>query len=256
MIIGKPIIAGGGKGLVPKLDIRSNPGSVIDIVQGGVILQTYTLSSTEKSHTFIVGLGTYTVNATLNGSTITKTVLVDAVARFVVKVPQPYYLLANGVPSVSLVQDNNYYADQWWHDAGFITVSQTSYSGFRRLSHGNFANNGTRCGVILTPAIDVELYNRVKIDFAGYSQTANYAWATIQMWDNDNAQHNYSYHEKVLNTAWSGPKYQTLNRDTHPIEFNIASEGTKKLGFGFACNGNNGNPPTGQQIDLYNLWYE
>ena len=81
MII-NPISYGSG-GLMPEIIVTATAGSTLDLLQNGVILKTYTLSSTETQHTFVVkNVGEYIVKATKGANTTSRNVLVDIVMQY------------------------------------------------------------------------------------------------------------------------------------------------------------------------------
>ena len=76
-------ISKGGKGLLPEIIVTAPSGSTLDLIQNSVVLQTYTLSSTETQHTFTVkNTGTYTVRGTSGSDTASVEVVVDVVGRY------------------------------------------------------------------------------------------------------------------------------------------------------------------------------
>lgn len=76
-------ISKGGNGLLPEIIVTAPSGSTLDLMQGSVVLQTYTLSSTETQHTFTVkNTGTYTVRGTSGSDTASVEVVVDVVGRY------------------------------------------------------------------------------------------------------------------------------------------------------------------------------
>lgn len=71
------------KGLTPEIIVTAPSGSTLDILQNSVVLQTYTLGSSETSHTFAVkSVGSYVVRGTSGSQTKSVTVSVDAVGRY------------------------------------------------------------------------------------------------------------------------------------------------------------------------------
>lgn len=52
---------GASGGLKPELTVTAPAGSTIDLLQGGIVVDTYTLSASEMEHTFVVKIGTYAV---------------------------------------------------------------------------------------------------------------------------------------------------------------------------------------------------
>lgn len=76
-------ISTGGNGLLPEIIVTAPSGSALDLLQGSVVLQTYTLSSTETQHTFTVkNTGTYTVRGTSGSDTASVDVVVDAIGQY------------------------------------------------------------------------------------------------------------------------------------------------------------------------------
>lgn len=76
-------ISTGGNGLLPEIIVTAPSGSALDLMQGSVVLQTYTLSSTETQHTFTVkNAGTYTVRGTSGSDTASVEVVVDSIGQY------------------------------------------------------------------------------------------------------------------------------------------------------------------------------
>ena len=76
-------ISKGGKGLLPEIIVTAPSGSTLDLMQGSVVLQTYTLSSTETQHTFTVkNAGTYTVRGTNRSDTSSVDVVIDTIGQY------------------------------------------------------------------------------------------------------------------------------------------------------------------------------
>lgn len=76
-------ISKGGKGLLPEIIVTAPSGSTLDLIQNSVVLQTYTLSSTETQHTFAVkNTGTYTVRGTSGSDTASVEVVVDTIGQY------------------------------------------------------------------------------------------------------------------------------------------------------------------------------
>lgn len=76
-------ISKGGKSLLPEIIVTAPSGSTLDLMQGSVVLQTYTLSSTETQHIFVVkNTGTYTVRGTSGSDTASVEVVVDTIGQY------------------------------------------------------------------------------------------------------------------------------------------------------------------------------
>lgn len=76
-------ISKGGKGLLPEIIVTAPSGSTLDLIQNEVILQTYTLSSSETQYTFTVkNIGTYTVRGTNGSDTASVDVVVDTIGQY------------------------------------------------------------------------------------------------------------------------------------------------------------------------------
>ena len=69
-------------GLKPELIVQAPAQSTIDIIQNNIIIDTYTLGASETTHTFIVKLGTYTVQRTLEANSMSVEVIVDTVKQY------------------------------------------------------------------------------------------------------------------------------------------------------------------------------
>lgn len=77
---------GASGGLKPELTVTAPSGSTIDLLQNGIIVDTYTFGVSETEHTFVVKLGTYTVRGTLGMEVKSIEALVDAVAQYSVTI--------------------------------------------------------------------------------------------------------------------------------------------------------------------------
>ena len=77
---------GASGGLKPELTVAAPSGSTIDLLQNGIIVDTYTLGASETEHTFVVKVGTYTVRGTLGEQNRSVEVVIDAVGQYVCKV--------------------------------------------------------------------------------------------------------------------------------------------------------------------------
>ena len=95
MII-NPINYGSG-GLMPEIIVTAAAGSTLDLLQNGVVLKTYTLSSTETQYTFVVkNVGEYTVKSTLGDNTYSSNVLIETVGQYPVTITGKLYLYNYG----------------------------------------------------------------------------------------------------------------------------------------------------------------
>lgn len=88
--------SGASGGLKPELTVTAQSGSTIDLLQGGVVVATYTLSETETQSAFVVDLGTYTVRATLGAQSKSAQVVIDVVGRYSVEIYFKLWLYKEG----------------------------------------------------------------------------------------------------------------------------------------------------------------
>lgn len=105
-------------GLKPELIVQAPAQSTIDIIQNNIIINTYTLGASETTHTFVVKLGTYTVQRTLDTTTTSTEVIVDTVKQYTVNLKGEelkslsegsiVYLNENGVATPFYVAKHNY----------------------------------------------------------------------------------------------------------------------------------------------------
>lgn len=112
-------ISKGGKGLLPEIIVTAPSGSTLDLMQGSVVLQTYTLSSTETQHTFTVkNTGTYTVRGTSGSDTASVEVVVDAIGQFSCTIEYSnelrLYWLGDECEDVTGGWDSNGYSQSGW----------------------------------------------------------------------------------------------------------------------------------------------
>lgn len=87
---------GSGGGMKPELTVICPQGGSVDVVKNGVVVGTHVFTSGETEHTFIVGLGDYSVIGTKGSSTKTVNVLIDVVTRYSVTIAYEQYLYYNG----------------------------------------------------------------------------------------------------------------------------------------------------------------
>ncbi len=73
---------GASGGLKPELTVTAPSGSTIDLLQNGIIVETYTLGTNETRHTFVAKVGTYIVRRTLDTNTAEIEVLIDVVGQY------------------------------------------------------------------------------------------------------------------------------------------------------------------------------
>lgn len=90
-------ISKGGNGLLPEIIVTAPSGTILDLIQNGVILQTYTLGSEEAKYTFVVkNIGTYTIRGT-NGNNIKNIdIVIDTIGRYECTIQYKVYLYNNG----------------------------------------------------------------------------------------------------------------------------------------------------------------
>lgn len=87
---------GASGGLKPELTVTAPAGSTIDLLQGGIVVDTYTLGASETEHTFVVKVGTYTARITLGEETNSKEVLIDNVGQYAITINYRLYLYHEG----------------------------------------------------------------------------------------------------------------------------------------------------------------
>ena len=150
-------ISKGGKGLLPEIIVTAPSGSTLDLMQGSVVLQTYTLSSTETQHTFTVkNTGTYIVRGTSGSDTASVEVVVDTIGLYSCTIE--YF---NGL--------RLYWLGDECEDVtgGYVSTQHTTPQG----SGGTFNKNTTSIYVKGTSAYSCGEYGcrtSNKIDFSPY----------------------------------------------------------------------------------------
>lgn len=87
---------GASGGLKPEIVVTAPAGSTIDILQVGIIVDTYTLSASETEHIFPVKKGTYTVRGTRDTTSKSIDVVVDATGRYNVEIAYKLWLYRAG----------------------------------------------------------------------------------------------------------------------------------------------------------------
>lgn len=124
---------GASGGLKPELTVTAPAGSTIDLLQNGIITDTYTLGASETEHTFIVELGTYTVRGTLGTDAKSKDVLIDTVGQYDVKIS--YF---NGM----LYDNGNEYEIYTGGWDGTITSDAALYQYTRNATNMSWSSTG------------------------------------------------------------------------------------------------------------------
>ena len=65
-------------------------------MQNGIILDTYTLGEDETEHTFVVKVGTYTVQGILNTDGTSEEVVIDTIGQYSVELDYKLWLYREG----------------------------------------------------------------------------------------------------------------------------------------------------------------
>ena len=144
-------ISYGGSGLLPEIIVTAAAGSTLDLLQNGVVLKTYTLSSTETQHTFVVkNVGEYTVKSTLGDNTYSSNVLIETVGQYPVTITGKLYLYNYGDECESVTGGWNAK-----NSNGSFTKNSTSFV----LANGNANTNGL--GVSVSKLIDSSKYTKL-----------------------------------------------------------------------------------------------
>ena len=87
---------GASGGLKPELIVTAPAGSIIDLLQNGIIIDTYTLGASETEHTFVVKVGTYTVRGTLGTKVQNKEVAIEVAGQYEVEIDYKLWLYREG----------------------------------------------------------------------------------------------------------------------------------------------------------------
>ena len=123
-------ISKGGKGLLPEIIVTAPSGSTLDLMQGSVVLQTYTLSSTETQHTFTAkNTGTYTVRGTSGSDTASVEVVVDVIGQYYVHISNKLIIIGDGYSDFTMNCANLSYGSITKNSDGSITMIN-NYPGY------------------------------------------------------------------------------------------------------------------------------
>ena len=156
-------ISKGGKGLLPEIIVTAPSGSTLDLMQGSVVLQTYTLSSTETQHTFTVkSTGTYTVRGTSGSDTASVEVVVDAIGQFSCTIQQ-----FNGLRLYWLGDECEDATGGWqWgytQNYGSVEISKESDHVHMKVDTGNYS---TYVHFIPYKQVDISNYTKFKAELS------------------------------------------------------------------------------------------
>jgi hypothetical protein len=88
--------SGASGGLKPEIIVTAPVGSTIDLLQGGIVIDTYTLSTSETEHIFFVNKGAYTVRGMRDTTSKSVDVVVDEVAQYNVQIAYKLWLYHAG----------------------------------------------------------------------------------------------------------------------------------------------------------------
>lgn len=215
---------GVGGGLVPELTVISEAGSTVDLLRGGVIVDTYTYGSAETSHTFIVKLGVYTVNGTSGSTTTSQDVLIDLVTQYSIELnyTQPLWLYYNGNEYTSVT-------------GGFVGRPMTIASNGFGAKSPTITKNSTSVTVKVSTGGSAYTTKNL-IDVSPYSSLVFSGSA------NDNNNGNYNSYWKqviVLSSSASYWRGQPYSRDvpqgsSTDLVFDISDlSGSYYIGLGF-----------------------
>lgn len=155
---------GASGGMKPELTVTAPAGSTIDLLQNGIIVDTYTLVSAETEHTFIVKVGTYTVRGTLGVHTKSKEVLIDSTAQYSVKISYFDGMLYNN--------GNEYEAFTGGWGGTIPSTGATVYQYNRNASNMSYSSNGKGWQIYIActeNTIDLTDFTKLEVDFSFYT---------------------------------------------------------------------------------------
>lgn len=161
---------GASGGLKPELIVTAPAGSTIDLLQGGIIIDTYTLGLSETAHVFVVKMGSYTVTGTLGTDTNSVDVIVDSVKQYGVIIGY-WYGMTTTFPSAD---------SSWVIEGGTFSYSTNfTYPGLYQAS-------ATKIGTIMDAVNSSDYTKRVTMpiclnEFTGYLKTNLYSSSTNRM---------------------------------------------------------------------------
>jgi hypothetical protein len=156
---------GASGGLKPELTVTAPFGSTIDLLQNGIIVDTYTLSADETEHTFMVKVGTYTVRGTLGAAVKETEVVIDTVGQYEVTIEYTRWLykdgeeytdLTGGYSAYTIVSDTGY-------SQGTVQKKATSlYCATSGMTQSAIASNG---------AVDFTGYTTINFELSAYKKS-------------------------------------------------------------------------------------
>ena len=149
---------GASGGLKPELTVIAPAGSTIDLLQNGIILDTYTLGASETEHTFVVKVGEYEARGTLDEKSYSVNVVIDSIGCYSAEIYYP----------IEVITDFAKKEANW-----------TEYGGTMRYGNGVYVNKGdtkgtlTRSDGVLEKYVDIPCHVKLfDFSFTAYSYTS------------------------------------------------------------------------------------
>ena len=170
---------GASGGLKPELTVIAPAGSTIDLLQNGIILDTYTLGASETEHTFVVKVCTYTVRGTLGEQSKSVEVVIDVVGQYAVEVVYKLWLYRDG------------------NECNAVTGGWTGYTYDNRGSVAKNSNHllastpstaYSNAGFCTNSKVDLTKYTTLKMEytFSGTRSANEFGVHTSKPTNNDN----------------------------------------------------------------------
>ena len=165
---------GASGGLKPELTVTAPSGSTIDLLQNGIIVDTYTLGASETEHTFVVKVGTYTVRGTLD-KVQTKEVVIDTVGQYEVTIDYKLWLYREGNECTAVTGG---YAIKDY--SNYVTLTKNSDHLLLQATASN-ANAFTVAYFATTGKIPLDGYSVLKVRYDRYV-SVNYSNPSINVY--------------------------------------------------------------------------
>lgn len=176
-------ISKGGKGLLPEIIVTAPSGSTLDLMQGSVVLQTYTLSSTETQHTFTVkNTGTYTVRGTSGSDTASVEVVVDVIGRYecTIAYSSILYLYNLGDECEDVTGGWNFYKYSTYSKVTYEKQSDCIYACTTGTANGD---SNHHVNIYPINDIDYSKYSKVCVELStengGYTPNVTVLFSTV-----------------------------------------------------------------------------
>jgi len=212
---------GASGGLKPELTVIAPSGSTIDLLQNGIIVDTYTFGASETEHTFVVKVGTYTVRGTLETYNKSIDVVIDAVGQYEVVIEYKLYLYREGDECTAVT--GGYVIKDY---SNYVTLTKNSDNLLLQATASN-ANAFTVAYFATEDQIPLDGYSVLKVRYDRYV-SVNYSNPSINVyvalysdlskpsdvWEHGNRLDRLSIHEGAGQSAADTDRIMELDIST------------------------------------------